>query len=112
MSGFSFTVLGHRVWVRKCRERGEVGGIIIPEKSRDFTTACEVVAIGPKVGETRDLKSMRSHDRPHVCKRQNTPIEVGQIVYVENEHPLTTTLPWGSEEFLVDECALVGAWSD
>ena len=106
MSGFSFTVLGHRVWVRKCKNPSEIGGIAIPEKSQEFTTACEVVAVGPNVGERRNMKNVRDDIRESVCAHQSSPIKVGGVVWVDNSHPLTTRLPWSDHEYLVDECAI------
>ena len=100
----TFKPLGHWLHVRKCVRPESLGGVLIPEKSREFTSWAEVLAVGPLCGQPSSSMRMKTR-KTDICKRMADPPKVGALVQLPNDHPWGIVhIPHvGEWDYLVDE---------
>lgn len=108
-------VFGHWVYVRKCK-RAKVmldtptgpQELYMPDKTKDTTTWCEVLAKGVRVGKKRHGWTKRLKKERNIPMHLIDALEIGDIVLAPNEHDWgIIRSPFYEHEYLIDEAVLI-----
>ena len=114
-----FRVPGHWIYCRQRIGSDVRGGIVIPERSREGSQWCDVLAVGEQVGQfrrfhdwPRSVRQMTSQEREKLCLRSFAPgaIHVGDVVLVPKaDMNFIQRLRYAEADFLVDEFVIAAA---
>jgi len=103
-------VVGHRLYVRKRKRKDEFdGGIIVrPDYMKNDTVICDVLAVGPRVGEWRDNppKDVDGNPLPNRIPK----IKLGSTLAFPEFHPdkgVICRSPYCQYDFFVDSALAV-----
>jgi len=111
---FNLRLLGHNVYVRKCiiPDISDADGkllIALCEKTKDRTNWCEIIAIGPRCGQRRNVSKAELRAK-HLNRWMNTPIKKGDFVVLPESSKREMMWRGGlgdESELIVDECELI-----
>jgi len=98
-----FEVRGHWLYVRKCKRAEEMGGILIPEKTRSDTVFALILAKGTECGKKLTAQDRRIYD-PRGTAVVNELEIYDKIMCPDDHHRGIQRSPWGEEEFFIHEC--------
>jgi hypothetical protein len=106
--GKAIRVLGHWLYCRRCVRADSVGGIVVPDKSRDWSNDdhdwLEVIAIGDKVGKPLDWpKALLEHRKQP--RTLSADFKIGDLVMVDRhlEDWQIQHSPYCEYEFFIHE---------
>jgi co-chaperonin GroES (HSP10) len=98
-----FLQRGHWLYVRRNERAESINGIYLPERSRDDTLCCEVIAIGAKVSQFRKYEK-KMKDVVDFCANSDIDVSVGDTVVVpETAVEYITRSPWNEDEWMIDK---------
>ncbi len=100
---------GYWLYLRLTERAEQIGGIYLPELSRDDTQVYEVIAIGDRCHEYRPMQK-KFKDLVDFCRNGDIRVNTGDLVIVPNiqQPELITRSPWCDNEFMID-CGLIKA---
>ena len=119
--GKTFKIKGRYLYVKKCVRPEIVDGVAMPEKTRQNTSLCLVLAVGDGCGKPHKL----THDEKILNKNLDDKmfeivsctagdIKVGDKVFFPSDDPYggqkgISRTTYGKDEFLIHECLAIGA---
>ncbi len=99
---------GHWIYLRKTERAEQIGGIYLPDLSRDDTQVCEVIAIGDRCHMYRPPQK-KFKDLVDFSRNGDIRVNTGDLVIVPETQPeFITRSPYCDDEFMID-CALIKA---
>ena len=108
------TLRGRWVYVRKTVRPERVGGIVVPEKTRENNTFAEVLAVGVGCGQMEPGWKRKTRAEKVALRRRadwllqvENPLAVGDTVAAPDNHAWGIMLsPYNAHEFFLHECVI------
>ena len=101
-------ILGRWVYVAKCRRGEAMGGIVLPDKSRDDSVFGLILAFGEECGKWHAGSKEQRKKRDWQPSVNWDGVDVLDRVMCPDDHEWgIRRSPFGKNEFLVDECVVL-----